>query len=712
MMDQFSLGLLGTLMRTGLALSAAALIVEFSLRIFRVASPSIRRIAYALVVIQGCLFVRIPVVLPFHASVMPSVTVTDHLTIDAVAITDGIEIDSPVMKRAPARRIPWERLLVTCWGAGIVLLVCRGAWNYLAAVRNLPAAEIAEPEWIAEWEDSQSSVRLRKRIPLHVTKKLGPMLYRLPSGYRLILPASLWKRLCPAQRVAILRHELAHIDRLDIWKSLALRVLALPHWFNPLVWRVARRFDECAEWACDEIVGRAAPESVPDYARALLELGQSDEPALSLSAGADGAGGDGNGLSHRIRRVLVPENWKDSRMKKTATLTAVLVMFFAGVAKFELRADNPPTTPTTDTASTVDGSGLNAVKDENGNITITKITNTITATDSQSPGQAIVDLNYVFNHSVEFRREREALKQEASQAEMIMRKDLEELQELQRHLKAASADQVQSNRLSLELELKRVALQASQKALQKRFMKQETTIHKRIYEKITAEIALYSKEHGIQMVRRVSDTRPTDKKQKQAVGLGQASLQGNLTNLIVAKREDAKPAQGFVSTAGGIISNVTDNKADDSKLIGIGLTADNSTINVTGVDDSKPNQAAGVGLQANSIILYNSDGSKLANAYLTKSGNNIFLTKVHDSKPKPDPAVEVVDGAGIGIDITSNLAQLDAQLEPDNSPAKVESMLKQEFLYVDRGEARDITEEILKRLNDKAAKNEQKPKSE
>ena len=85
-----------------------------------------------------------------------------------------------------------------------------------------------------------------------VHPRLGPMLCRLPGGYRIVVPRRLWGQLTAAQRGAVMQHELAHYLRGDLWKSFAVRLLALPHWFNPLAWWAVRRFDEGGEWACDE----------------------------------------------------------------------------------------------------------------------------------------------------------------------------------------------------------------------------------------------------------------------------------------------------------------------------------------------------------------------------------------------------------------------------------------------------------------------------
>ena len=125
---------------------------------------------------------------------------------------------------------------------------------------------------------------------MRVTVRIGPVLCRLPWGYQLLVPGPLWERLDPAGRLSILRHELAHAERGDVWKSLGVRLLALPHWFNPLAWWAVRRFDEAAEWACDQAVCGASRQARPEYAKALVVMGETAAaPACSgrrLAAGS------------------------------------------------------------------------------------------------------------------------------------------------------------------------------------------------------------------------------------------------------------------------------------------------------------------------------------------------------------------------------------------------------------------------------------------
>ena len=69
-----------------------------------------------------------------------------------------------------------------------------------------------------------------------------------------------------------LLHELTHYRRRDIWfRALLLWVRAV-HWFNSLVWLMARAVERDTELACDEgILSRLPPEERGNYGRAILE---------------------------------------------------------------------------------------------------------------------------------------------------------------------------------------------------------------------------------------------------------------------------------------------------------------------------------------------------------------------------------------------------------------------------------------------------------
>ena len=249
----------------------------------------------------------------------------------------------------------WSLVLLGIWTAGLILLPAAWVAGYLRFVRRLPAGQEADPVWLREWSELLKSAGVGREIPLRVTEELGPMLCWLPRGYELLVPEPLWSELEPTQRRAILRHELAHFLRCDVWSSLAARVLALAHWFNPLAWYAVRRFEEAAEWACD----RAATTDVPatTYAKALVRLGEtcSCDPAYGPAA-------SGHSLAARVRRVLLAEQREDAWWKKGMLVAAAALLAAVPLVRVELVAQQ--------TESKEIGAQTNVVSDANDKLPV------------------------------------------------------------------------------------------------------------------------------------------------------------------------------------------------------------------------------------------------------------------------------------------------------------------------------------------------------
>ena len=169
---------------------------------------------------------------------------------------------------------------------------------------------------------------------------MGPLVCFVPFSYLVLAPRKLWTTLDSVQRTAILRHELAHILRRDLWKSLAIRVLALPQWFNPFAWYAVRVFDEAAEWACDDLAS-AKYHSNADYASALLRIAES-RLSTAISPIPNSASVGGGNLGIRIRRLVQPGFMEESIMKGTMLYVSLIVMALIQTVRVErVMAANP-----------------------------------------------------------------------------------------------------------------------------------------------------------------------------------------------------------------------------------------------------------------------------------------------------------------------------------------------------------------------------------
>jgi hypothetical protein len=118
-----------------------------------------------------------------------------------------------------------------------------------------------------------------------------------------------------------------------VWKSLVVRLLALPHWFNPVGWLAVRRFEEAGEWACDRAATREALST--EYAKLLVRLGQQPDTF------GYGSAARGRTLAARIRRVLAGDPKADSTMKRTFVIAVAAVFVAASLVRVDLVAKPP-----------------------------------------------------------------------------------------------------------------------------------------------------------------------------------------------------------------------------------------------------------------------------------------------------------------------------------------------------------------------------------
>lgn len=409
-MNEPAVSLLVALGRTTLLLAVAAVVVRALLGATGCKSPRAHRAAWVLVLLQGWLLLRLTVAVPYYeappgapqriaesagerrahgplpaASSVPIPSV-DVARTDATQTPRSPERDteevallgatgvSPVQGQdargtlrarrkdrsvaispvgtawAASARQSWPALVVSLWLAGMGALIGRALVRYVLFVRRLPPGRPAEDAWVRQWDKLRAEAGIRRPVRLRMTPQFGPVLCRLPSGWELLLPVDLWRRLTPAGRLAVLRHELAHLKRGDAWKSLLVRLLGLPHWFNPAAWWAARKFEEAAEWACDGEAAGADRDRAVEYARTLLHLGTP--PAQPLACGPAARG---HGLSVRVRRLLSPGTVEDSIMKRLIVITIALGLVVVCLLRFDLVAKEP--------AASVDAAGASAEGD-------------------------------------------------------------------------------------------------------------------------------------------------------------------------------------------------------------------------------------------------------------------------------------------------------------------------------------------------------------
>lgn len=159
---------------------------------------------------------------------------------------------------------------------GIWLLGTAGVllWNGIAHLRFCRYVRrwsrlVDDPPLIQEFNQLGDRLKLSHRPQLFFCAGLTvPMLAGLFRPV-LLLPEDIPSK---ETRYCALLHELTHYRRRDIWlKTLMIWVHAL-HWFNPLVWLMARTVERDTELACDEgALAWLSKEERALYGQAILQ---------------------------------------------------------------------------------------------------------------------------------------------------------------------------------------------------------------------------------------------------------------------------------------------------------------------------------------------------------------------------------------------------------------------------------------------------------
>ena len=672
-MNDFCVGLFEALLRSGLVLSVSSLCLALFFRVFPVASSRLRRVVWFAVILQGVLLFRIPVTIPLsnlvssnnpqaafdpdaadHSRVMPRLA-TEFTT--AFLTTDFVSASVAATRLTSTSGFPWATIFALLWGIGIIAFVGRSIWNYFQFIRQLPVATEVPQEWIDEWNSLQRNTGRRHKLTLCPTSHLGPLLCWSPRGYQLIVPADVWRLLESRQRIMILRHELAHLERHDIWKSLLLHLLALPHWYNPLVWWTVKQFDDDAELACDDAVSQSGSSQAINYARTLLLLGGPNS-ATYLTTQAVG----GHGLADRIRRLIVPNPRKDSNMKKMAIVTFVVGISTLHLLRFQSQAEEKSVTVVVGQAA--DGITLEGTTLQISNVTLNSA--------QLKRTEAVVDVRQLLDKLEESRHELEKLKAFVGEQEEAA-KALESAS--QKEIRIAgeggkNESEINSKSREFAIKLENLRLECYRKLHE---------MNLSLSNKITKEVATYAKENGIRVVRRAQRSKNTTFSSSisgTAVPQVTTNVQINLTNV-----ESFGSSYGVNTTKSEPTTKESPSTTGSFRAESLTLIANAEVPNTAQDSVLVTTSEPGLGVISTSFTPPPSD----------PKGVTVYMAH---GKPLFQFTIPIQQAGGSTATRYDRIIPMEPMQWAD----------QKEVIYAEPGDEFDITAEILKRMNDKFEK--------
>ncbi|HZF40761.1 MAG TPA: M56 family metallopeptidase, partial [Blastocatellia bacterium] len=255
------------------------------LKIFRVKSPALRHqvwlfalIAVAAMPALSGVVQSLPLPQPnsralSYAVELPRIVVTN----DAASV---VQNQSPAASVKSSTKKPIIlSMSFVLWLAGVCVFVMKAAINGLRLRRLRAGARCASLADLDCDECDCEALRAGK-VSLALSDEIrSPILLGVASPM-IVFPADIASWTSPTERCAMLRHELAHVERRDHYVNLFQTVLGAVFFFHPLARYACRQLSVEREMACDDHVVESGAEA-ETYAESIIKAAERSIGALS-----------------------------------------------------------------------------------------------------------------------------------------------------------------------------------------------------------------------------------------------------------------------------------------------------------------------------------------------------------------------------------------------------------------------------------------------
>lgn len=170
----------------------------------------------------------------------------------------GTPAAAPVQAAIPPAftNLSWQQIAAAVWLAGMVLFL---TYHIIRHYRFLKLTarwsdDIQDEQTLSLFRDLKTQMGITGQIGLQVCDTIGSPMMTGFANPRILLPPTGFAKdeLC-----FILKHELVHYKRRDLWYKCLVLTAAAVHWFNPIVHLMAKVIDLQCELSCDAEVVRS-----------------------------------------------------------------------------------------------------------------------------------------------------------------------------------------------------------------------------------------------------------------------------------------------------------------------------------------------------------------------------------------------------------------------------------------------------------------------
>lgn len=187
---------------------------------------------------------------------------------------------SPVKATAKPSIVP--PLLFAAWVIGALITLSRLMKSHLSLRRSLRQAQSLHP---VDLDCGELAVLIMGKVSLRLSPEVRSPILCGVFRPTILLPADIAGWTTPEERAAMIQHELAHVERRDMFVNLFQTALSVIFFFHPLVRYACRQLSLEREMACDDrVVEMGAAAEV--YAAGILKVAERSISAVGTPGGA------------------------------------------------------------------------------------------------------------------------------------------------------------------------------------------------------------------------------------------------------------------------------------------------------------------------------------------------------------------------------------------------------------------------------------------
>ena len=222
--------------------------------------------------------------------------------------------------------ISWWQIVMPIWLAGLIFFIAYHGikhYRFIKMTRRWGKPVIDE-QVISLYGEVKAEMGISRGIPIFLCKSIGsPMLVGLIKP-RILLPTIEYEN---DELRFILRHELVHYKRWDLLYRCIVLIATAIHWFNPIVYMIAKQINMLCELSCDaEIVQNTDDDARQQYGEAIMGVAQY-QSKFKTALSTEFYGGK-KGMKNRISSIM---DTRKKRIGAVVLLVAVVATLSTGI---------------------------------------------------------------------------------------------------------------------------------------------------------------------------------------------------------------------------------------------------------------------------------------------------------------------------------------------------------------------------------------------